>query len=201
MSFASRGVAELRRLHPRLAAVGALAALAIIVPASLSWACVAPVSLTTERSTVQPGGTVKVIGRETAPGAPIEIRLDAPDGPVLLTVTGQPGGMTSKWEAEVTIPASTPFGKHILYGVQNYRNMNATVPKAVIYVGTVPDPAPTPEPRALSMDVGSGPSTVSLVLLGFAAAAGGLLLVGGLTALAGSRSARPGPQPAPVKAP
>ena len=111
-------------------------------------ACVAPVSLTTARPTVQPGGTIKVIGRETAPGAPIEIRLNAPDGPVLLTVTGQPGGMSSKWEADVTIPASTP------------------------------------EPRLASMEVGSGPSTVSLVLLALAAAAGGLLLVGGLTALA-----------------
>jgi hypothetical protein len=175
--------------------------LAVIVPASVSWACVAPVSLTTERSTVQPGGTVKVIGRETAPGAPIEIRLDAPDGPVLLTVTGQPGGMSSKWDADVTIPASTPYGKHVLYAVQNYRNMNATVPKATIYVGTQPDPAPTPDPRAASMDVGSGPSTVSLVLLGLVAAAGGLLLVGGLTALARSRSGGPGPEPARVTAP
>jgi hypothetical protein len=175
--------------------------LAVIVPATVSWACVAPVSLTTERSTVQPGGTVKVIGRETAPGAPIEIRLDAPDGPVLLTVTGQPGGMSSKWDADVTIPASTPYGKHVLYAVQNYRNMNATVPKATIYVGVQPDPAAAPDPRAASMDVGSGPGTASLVLLGFVAAAGGLLLVGGLTALARSRSAGPGPEPARVKAP
>jgi hypothetical protein len=191
----------LRRSHRRLAVVGALAALAVIVPASLSWACVAPVSLTTERPTVQPGGTIKVIGRETAPGAPIEIRLNSPDGPVLLTVTGQPGGMSSKWEADVPIPASTPYGKHVLYAVQNYRNMNATIPRALIYVGTVPDPAPTPEPRAVSMDVGSGPSAVSLVLLGLAAAAGGLLLVGGFTALAGSRSAKPGPEPARVRTP
>lgn len=166
--------------------VGALAALAVVVPASMAWACVAPVSLTTASPTVQPGGTVHVIGRETAPGAPIDIRLDSPTGPVLTTVTGQPGGMTSKWEWDVPIPANTPYGKHLLYAVQNYRNMNSVVPKAAIYVGTEPDPAPTPEPRVGSMDVGSGPSTGTLVLFGLAAAAGALLLAGGLTALAGS---------------
>lgn len=164
----------------------------------MSWACVAPMSLTTASSSVQPGGTVKVIGRETAPGAPIEIRLDSPEGPVLLTVTGQPGGMSSKWEADVTIPATTPYGKHGLYAMQNYRNMNAAIPKATIYVGVEPDPAPTPEPRASSLDVGSGPSAGGLVLLGLLAAVGGLLLVGGLTVLAGSRSEKPGPEPARV---
>jgi hypothetical protein len=151
------------------------------------WACVAPVSLTTSLPTVQPGGTVHIIGRETAPGAPIEIHLDSATGPILTTVTGQRGGMSSKWEWDVPIPANTPFGKHYLYGVQNYRNMNATIPRTVIYVGTVPDPAPEPEVRPASMEVGSGPSATSLVLLGVAAAVGGLLLVGGLTALAGSK--------------
>lgn len=167
--------------------LGVIAALSAIVPASMAWACVAPVSLTTASPTVQPGGTVKVIGRETAPGAPIEIRFNSPTGPVLATVTGQPGGMSAKWEHDVTIPPTTPYGKYYLYAVQNYRNMNAVVPKALIYVGTVPDPAPESEPRPASMDVGSGPSATSLVLLGLAAAAGGLLLVGGLSALASSR--------------
>jgi hypothetical protein len=179
-------------------AFGAAAALAVIVPASFAWACVAPVSLTTASPTVQPGGTIKVIGRETAPGAPIEIRLNAPDGPLLATVTGQPGGMSSKWEHDVVIPASTPYGKHVLYAIQNYRNMNATIPKATIYVGTVPEPAPTPEPRGF-MDVGSGPSTASLILLGLGAAAGGLLLVGGLSAFAATRNAKPEGQPVRVK--
>jgi hypothetical protein len=160
--------------------------LAAVVPASLAWACVAPVSLTTSSPTVQPGGTVHIIGRETAPGAPIEIRLNSVTGPLLTTVTGQPGGMSSKWEADVPIPADIPFGKHYLYGVQNYRNMNAVIPKTVIYVGTVPDPEPSPEVRAGSIDVGSGPSGASLVLLGLGVAAAGLLLVGVWTLAAGS---------------
>jgi hypothetical protein len=179
-------------------AAGVLAALAAVVPASLAWACVAPVSLTTASPRVQPGGTIKVIGRETAPGAPIEIRLNSVSGPLLTTVTGQPGGMTSKWEADVTIPANTPYGKYVLYAVQNYRNMNATIPKATIYVGTDPEPAPTPEARAGSLDVGSGPSGLSLVLLGLGVAAAGLLVVGGLSVLAGSKRAKP--EAEPVKA-
>ena len=149
----------MRSARRRLAA-GAVAALAVVVPASLAWACVAPVSLTTENPRVQPGGTIKVIGRETAPGAPIEIRLNAVNGPILTTVTGQAGGMSAKWEWDVPIPAKIPYGKHVLYAVQNYRNMNAVVPRATIYVGTEPDPAPAPEARASSLDVGSGPSGI-----------------------------------------
>jgi hypothetical protein len=171
--------------------VGLGLALAAFLPASLAWACVAPVSLTTSSPTVQPGGNVHIIGRESAPGAPIEIHLDAVDGPLLSTITGQPGGMTSKWESDVTIPANTPYGKHVLYAVQNYRNMNATIPKATIYVGTEPDPAPAPDARAASIDVGSGPSGTSLVLLGLGAAVAALFVAGGLIALAGSTRSKP----------
>lgn len=178
--------------------LGFLATVAAIVPASLAWACVAPVSIITTNPTVQPGGTLHIIGRETAPGAPIEIRLNSPTGPVLTTVTGQVGGMTAKWEWDVPIPANIPYGKHTLYGVQNYRNMNSVVPKTVFYVGTVPDPAPAPDPRPVSMDVGSGPSGTSLVLLGLAGLVGGLLLAGGLIALAGTRRSEP-PQAEQVK--
>lgn len=187
------------RLGRRLA-VGFALAVAALVPASLAWACVAPVSLTTSSPTVQPGGTIHIIGRETAPGAPIEIRLDAATGPLLTTVTGQPGGMNAKWESDVPIPADIPYGKHFLYGVQNYRNMNAVIPKTVIYVGTVPDPAPAPEARAGFIDVGSGPSTASLVLLGLGAAAAGLLLVGAWTLLAGLGRSGPEPKAERVKA-
>jgi hypothetical protein len=182
----------LSRSVRRRLAFGIVAAFAALVPASLAWACVAPVALLTANPQVQPGGIVHIIGRETAPGAPIEIHLNSVDGPLLLTVTGQVGGMTAKWEADVTIPANTPFGKHYLYAVQNYRNMNSVVPKAVIYVGTVPDPEPLPQVRPTSMDVGSGPSGASLALLGFGAAAAGLLIVGLWTLIAGSGG---GPKP------
>jgi hypothetical protein len=187
----------MRSARRRLAG-GLVAALVAIVPASLAWACVAPVSLTTENPRVQPGGVIKVIGREMAPGAPVEIRLNAINGPVLTTVTGQPGGMSSRWEWDVPIPANLPYGKHVLYAVQNYRNMNAVVPRATIYVGTQPDPPPAPEPRASRLDEASGPSALSLVLFGLGAAAAGLLIAGGLSVLAAGKRAEL--QAEPVKA-
>lgn len=177
---------------------GAVAALAVVVPASLAWACVAPMSLTTTSSTVQPGGVVHIIGRETAPGAPIEIHMDSPTGPLLLNVTGQVGGMTAKWEADVTIPANTQYGTHVLYAVQKYRNMNSTIPRATIYVGVEPPAPVTPEARAGSLDVGSGPKGASLLLLGLGVAAAGLLVVGGISVLAGS-SKKAQPKAEPVK--
>lgn len=185
----------------RRLAVGVVAALAALLPAGLAWACVAPVSLTTSTPSVQPGGTVHIIGRESGPGAPIEIHLDSVTGPLLSTVTGQPGGMTSKWESDVPLPADIPYGKHFLYAVQNYRNMNAVVPKTAVYVGTVPDPAPAPEARAGTLDVGSGPSGGSLVLLGLGVAVGGLLLVGGFSLVAGSSRTKPEAEAQRVKAP
>ncbi len=165
---------------------GAVAALAVIVPAGLAWACVAPVSLTTVSPTVQPGGVVRVIGRETAPGAPIEIRLNSPTGQLLATATGQPGGMTAKWELDVPIPASVQYGTHYLYAVQKYRNMNAVIPRAAIYVGVQPPPPAQTEARAAAFDEGDGPSAASLVMIGLGVAAAGLLVVGGLSVLAGS---------------
>lgn len=48
---------------------GTVSALAVIVPAGIAWACVAFMSLTTVSNTVQPGGTVTVVGREFAQGA------------------------------------------------------------------------------------------------------------------------------------
>jgi len=75
--------------------------------------------------------------------------------------------------------------------------MNAVIPKAASYVGTLPDPAPVPEARAGSLDVGSGPNGTTLALLGLCVAGAGLLLVDGWTLAAGS--GRPKTEPEPVK--
>ena len=178
----------------RRLAFGAMAATAVIATVSAAWACVAPVSLTTVNPKVQPGGVVRVIGRETGPGAPIEIHLDAAKGPLLTTVTGQPGGMSSRWEWDVPIPTNVQYGTHVLYAVQNYRNMNATIPKAVIYVGVDAPADPAPDARAGTLDVGSGPSVGTLALLALGAAAVGLLVVGGISVLAGSKKSNRVPE-------
>jgi hypothetical protein len=180
--------------------VGTVSALAVIVPAGIAWACVAFMSLTTVSNTVQPGGTVTVIGREFAQGAPVEIHMDSPTGPLLTTAPSPTTTMTSKFNWDVPIPANTPYGMHVLFAVQNYHNMNAGVPRAVIYVGTLPPPASGPAARPATLDVGSGPSTMSLVLLGLGVAFLGLLVAGGWNAMAGSRrSAEPEAQPVKAK--
>jgi hypothetical protein len=182
----------------RRLAVGSVAALAVMIPASLAWACVAPMALVTLNNTAQPGGIIRVQGRETGPGAPIEIRLDAPNGRLLTTVEGQPGGMTAKWEWDVPIPTDIQYGVHTLYAVQNFRNMNAVVPRVTIYIGVQPPPKAGPEARPASLDVGSGPSGASLALVGLGVAGAGLLIVGGLSVLAGSKKSAP-PKAEPVK--
>lgn len=156
-------------------------------------------SLTTVSSTVQPGGTVTVVGREFAAGAPVEIHLDSPTGPLLTTAPAPTSTMTSKFMWDVPIPANTPYGQHLLYAVENYHNMNAAVPKAVIYVGTLPPAASGPVARPASLDVGSGPSATSLVLLGLGVAVVGLLVAGAWSLAAGGRRSEGVPQP--VKAP
>jgi hypothetical protein len=61
--------------------VGFVASPAAVMPASLVWAGAAPLSRATARPTVQPGGTITDTGRETALGAPVEVRLNRPTSP------------------------------------------------------------------------------------------------------------------------
>ncbi|HEX3622840.1 MAG TPA: hypothetical protein VHT97_11035 [Acidimicrobiales bacterium] len=158
-------------------ALGVLAAAAIVVPAGLAWACVAPVSLTVNNPTVQPGGTVTVLFREFAQGAPIEVHLDSPTGPLLGTAAAPTTTMTSSSTLDVTIPSNTTFGTHVLVSVQNYHNMNSgNIARATIYVGTLPPPTVAPAARLTHAEVSSGPSGASLALIGLGVGAGLLLL-------------------------
>jgi hypothetical protein len=170
--------------------LGMVAATAVVVPAGLAWACVAPVSLTVANPSVQPGGTVTVLFREFAQGAPIEVHLDAPTGPLLGTAPAPTSTMTSSSTLDVTIPANTTFGTHFLVSVQNYHNMNSgNIARATIYVGTLPPPTVAPAARPAHAEVGSGPSGASLFLIGLGVA-GALLLVAAVWSLAagGGRS-------------
>ena len=170
--------------------LGVAVAGACMVPAALAWACVGLMSLTTSTSTVQPGGTVTVFGKEFAQGAPIQIHLDSPAGAVLATVPPPTDTMTSQWSIAVTIPPQTPAGDHVLVATQAYHYMNAGAPaRASIHVGAG-TPASTPVPaRPARIAAKSGPSAVSLVLIGLAVAAIGLLAAALWSAMAG-RSGR-----------
>lgn len=180
-------------------ALGTTASMAVIASAGIAWACVAPVSLTVNPASVQPGGTVSFIGRNTAPGAPIEIHLDSPTGRLL--ATNPPHNlsvMSGTWTLNVPIPADVPTGKHLIFAVEDYHNHNGGMPaRATIYVGQPAEAAPSPPVRPTMLDVGSGPGAATLGLVGLGVA-GFALLVAGLWYLAASRRS-PGPQAQEVR--
>jgi hypothetical protein len=182
----------MKRSFRRWALGCSAASVGMLVPAALAWACVGLMSLTTSASSVQPGGTVTVFGKEFAQGAPIEIHLDATTGPVLATVPPLTDTMTSQFNVRVTVPANTPTGPHTLVATEAYHYMNSGAPaRATLYVGT-PAPGPaTPAARPGNVVVDKGPSTASLVLVALAVAAVALLVAGVLTLATSRRSARP----------
>lgn len=169
-------------LLSRRSVLGTVVALAVVVPASVAWACVGIVVFkTTESARVEPGGTVEVFGGEFATDQPVDIHLDSVDGPVLATYPDPaPSAMTSRFTLEVPIPEDTSPGEHILVAMQEHYDHNGGIPaRAAIYVDA-PEPAPSaPAERPTSLIASSGPSPGSLVLIGLAAAVVALLLAAG----------------------
>jgi hypothetical protein len=170
-----------------------VAALTILVPAGLAWACVGVVALTTSSSSVQAGGKVTVFGKEFAEGAPIDIHLDSPTGPVLATVPPPTDTMTSQWNIEVTIPPGTPNGQHFLVATQVYHYMNAGAPaRAAISVGTPAPAPPGPAARPAKVSVQSAPSAAALILIALGVAVVGLAGAGVFAVVSSRRSPSPG---------
>ncbi|MHB1534928.1 MAG: hypothetical protein ACYC1D_10040 [Acidimicrobiales bacterium] len=172
------------------------AVVAITIPAGMAWACVGLALLTTTSPTVKPGGTATAIGRDFAPGSPVQIHLDSLTGPVLTTVPPLKGfAMTTRFKVPVSIPADITVGPHVLIATQDEHNMNTNVPaRAVIYVGTAPSPPPAPSPRAATLSASSGPSVGVLALVALAVAAVALAVFGAVVAGASRR-----PRPEAVK--
>ena len=172
--------------------VAAGATLLLLVPAAVVWACVGVVSLTTSASSVQPGGTLDVTGREFAEKVPVLIHLDSPSGPVLTTVPGPTSTMNSKFTVTVTIPSNISVGQHFLVATQDQHDMNSGAPaRSAFYVGTVP-PAPTPAPaRPAALAASTGPSTASLILIGLIVAVVALVVAGVLIAATARGRSRP----------
>jgi hypothetical protein len=169
----------MRRSSRRWTIVGMVTAVVVMVPASMVWACVALISLiNTGSQTVQPGGSVTLTGREFAQGAPVDIHLDSPTGPVLATAPPPDTTMTSSFTVNVPIPADVKPGPHVLVATQNYHNMNGgSTARSIIYVGTsAPVIGQAPAARPTKVLVESGPSVTSLILIGLGAAAAGLFL-------------------------
>ena len=179
----------------RPSTLGALIAFALIVPTSLAFACVGLMTLTTANSTVEPGGTVVVRGGAFGQDAPIELRLDSPQGPLLATVPKPNSTMTGRFEVPVVIPADTSKGQHLIVAVQESHHMNTGSPaRATIQVGsTAPVVGAVPPVRPASLTESDGPSVGSLALLGLGSAAVALLLAALAAMAGGSRKAQPEP--------
>lgn len=157
------------------------AALVIMVPVATAWACVGLVSLTATPNSVQAGGMVTVAGKEFASKAPVDIHLDTIDGPVLATAPPPTSTMTSQFKIQVTIPADTSTGQHLLIATQTEHNMNGGNPaRALIYVGAAApagsgvQTASRPDNLLVTSGIGFG----ALVLIALGAAAVCLFLVG-----------------------
>lgn len=180
--------------------LGVVAAAAVVIPASIAWACVGLVAFTTVGpNTVQPGGKVTIFGGEFARGEPVHVRLGSADGPILATHPNpMPSTMTSRFNLEVPIPADITPGEHVLVATQNHYDMNAGIPaRAVIYVNAPAAPELEPEARPMSLTADEGPSTVSLVLIGLGVAAAGLMIAGAWS-VAASRRSSPSAQSTPA---
>ena len=149
--------------------IAAGAALLTLVPAALAWACVGVVSLTSSSSTVQPGGTLTVTGREFAEKVPVQIHLDSPTGPVLTTVPGPDSTMNSRFTVTVTVPQNITNGAHFLVATQDHHDMNSGAPaRSAFYVGTAPPGTNPPPARPPTLAASSGPSAASLIFIGLA---------------------------------
>lgn len=190
------------RFSSRKWMVGLVAgAMAIVIPAGLAWSCVALVAFRVNGSgTVQPGGTVEVFVGEFAARVPVEIRLDSPDGPVLLTTPPPTSTMTGQFTGQVPIPADISPGPHLLVATQKHYDMNVgNTARAAIYVNSSPPAAPIPRERASALTVSSGSGAGGYILVGLGVAAAGLLLAAVASMIVARRP--PAGQAEGVKAP
>jgi hypothetical protein len=175
-------------------------AVALLVPAAMAWACVGLVSLTATPNTVQPGGTISVVGKEFAAKAPVLIHLDTLDGPVLATAPAPKSTMTSQFKIDVTIPSNISAGPHLLIATQEEHNMNGGNPaRAQIYVGTsAPATAANASAaRPTTLLASSGPSVGTILIIAIGVAAVSLFLAGLAFLVIGRRR----PEAASVTAP
>jgi hypothetical protein len=148
-------------------------AAAFVVPAIVVYACVGVVGLSATPSSVQPGGTFVLNGKDFVTTVPVVIHLDTIDGPVIATVTKQIGGgvMSSTFAQTVTLPSTVSSGQHVLIATQSQHTMNGGNPaRAVIYVGQPAPVASGPEARPAAVTIDSGPGWPVLAIIALASA-------------------------------
>ena len=169
-----------RSLRTRLlTGLAAGVATALVIPAIVVYACVGVVGLSASPSSVQPGGTFVLHGKDFVVTVPVVIHLDTITGPVIATVTQYTGTgvMSSTFAQTVTLPSTVSSGQHVLIATQSQHTMNGGNPaRAVIYVGQPAPAASGPEARPAAVTIDSGPGWPVLALVALGSALVGFLV-------------------------
>jgi hypothetical protein len=184
-------------LRRKIGLVVALGFGALLIPAAVAWACLPVASLRTNLATIQAGQPLTVTGLEFYGSNPVQIHLNALNGPVLATFTPDGNGGFS---GAVTIPADTPTGPAVLVATEaaatpsGNGGSSAGVPtRTVIQVvgpgGSAPlavTPSGQGRPAGVvttSSSVGTG----ALLLVALGVFGGALFLAGGVALVTSGR--------------
>lgn len=158
--------------------------------------------LLAEPRVVSPGDTVTVTGtRGYGAEQPVDIRLDSIDGPVLATFETDSQFFAAFGPGEVTIPADTEPGNHVLVATQvldeedsHIRGVPARAAIEVIGPGGQPAlgaPLAQPvEPRPVELAEEDQAGIGSLVLVGFGVA-GVAMFAAAMVGLVASKRSKP----------
>ncbi len=180
--------------------------MAVMLLAATAWACVAGPSAFTSTVNVKAGEQLQMTGVDFSDEAPVLVRFDALDGPVLADL-GLPSEDRGLVTGDVTIPAGTAPGDYVLVMTQAGPDGEAiqTPVRALVSVvgetGTAPvvgaELGAADQARAAQLAVDDNEIGIgALVLMAVGVAGVGLLIAGGAAVAAGRRSSK---APAPEK--
>ncbi len=161
------------RVPIRVAAAGFGLTAAAMLLASGAWACVpngggSGRKLTVSPARAQPGDQITVSAPSAAAASPVEIRLNAGDGPVLGSlVAGSAPASAASVYATFTLPFETKPGQNALIAVQPGQRWEHAALAVTLPDGTVPE---TRNYRAdeVSQSGGGGRRTTMLAMVGVA---------------------------------
>ncbi len=186
----------------RAGAVVVLVAAGLLVPAAPAWAPHVP-QLLVSPAQARAGEEVTITGtRGYGFTNPVEIHLDAPDGPLLGTFQPKGGGYAPFGPGTVVIPAGTAPGSHTIFATQeleafedHIRGIPARALIEVVGASSPIVPAASPTSEGASELVREGDvGALPLVLTGLGVA-GSALLVGAAMAIANARRRAPEAEP------
>ncbi len=180
----------MRRL--KVATVFAAAAVAM-AGASTAWACVPGTGsekrLEVSPAQVRPGESVTVRAPSSGTGAPVELRLDAVDGPLLGTLGPAAAGADGRGASTTfVVPLATPPGQHAVIAVGPGAHWEPAALAVAMPDGSVPA---TSYSQAPGGGGGAGPVAVVVMLAVALGVASGVLLLSRRRKLAAR--AAPGP--------